>query len=58
MVISKDIDGKTFIFQSKPRNVYLPEIDCLRKTNPVLRVSTHNYGVSKEIAMRKHSFLE
>ena len=26
-----------------------PEIDCLRKTRPVLRVSTHIYGVSKEI---------
>ena len=27
-----------------------PQIDCLRKTNTVLRVSTHIYGVSKDIA--------
>ena len=26
-----------------------PQIDCLEKTSPVLRVSTHIYGVSKEI---------
>ena len=26
-----------------------PQIDCLRKTSPVLRVSTHINGVSKEI---------
>ena len=26
-----------------------PQIDHLRKTNPVLRISTHIYGVSKEI---------
>ena len=26
-----------------------PEIDCLRKTSPVLRVSTHIYGVSMKI---------
>ena len=26
-----------------------PQIDHLRKTSPVLRVSTHIYGVSKEI---------
>ena len=26
-----------------------PQIDCLRKTRPVLRVSTHIYGISKEI---------
>ena len=25
-----------------------PQIDCLRKTSPILRVSTHFYGVSKE----------
>ena len=35
-------------FSTKPRHV-TPEIDCLRKTSPVLRVSTHMYGVSKEI---------
>ena len=26
-----------------------PQIDCLRKTSPVLRVSTHIYDVSKDI---------
>ena len=35
-------------FLSKPRHV-TPQIDCLRKMSPVLRVSTHIYGVSKEI---------
>ena len=35
-------------FESKPR--YLaPEIDHLGKMSPVLRISTHLYGVSKEI---------
>ena len=32
--ISKEIDGKTFIFESKPRHV-TPQIDCLRKMSPV-----------------------
>ena len=27
----------------------MPQIDCLGKTNTVLRVLTHIYGVSKEI---------
>ena len=44
----KEIDGKTFIFQSKPRHV-TPKIDHLGKMSTVLRVSTHIYGVSKEI---------
>ena len=35
-------------FESKPRHV-TPQIDRLGKTNTVLRVSTHIYGVSKEI---------
>ena len=35
-------------FWSKPRHV-TPQIDCLGKTSTVLRVSTHIYGVSKEI---------
>ena len=26
-----------------------PQIDCLGKISPVLKVSTHIYGVSKEI---------
>ena len=46
--VSEEIDGKMFIFYSKPRHVN-PQIDCLEKTSPVLRVSTHIYGVSKEI---------
>ena len=35
-------------FQSKPRPV-TPQIHCLEKTSPVLRVSTHIYGFSNEI---------
>ena len=35
-------------FQSKPRHV-TPQIDHLGKKSPVLRVSTHIYGVTKEI---------
>ena len=35
-------------FSTKPRHV-TPQIDHLGKTNPVLRVSTHTCGVSKEI---------
>ena len=35
-------------FSSKPRHV-TPQIDCLRKMSSVLKVSTHVYGVSKEI---------
>ena len=35
-------------FWSKPRHV-TPQINCLRKTSLFLRVSTHIYGVSKEI---------
>ena len=35
-------------FLSKLRHV-TPQIDCLGKMSPVLRVSTHIYGVSKEI---------
>ena len=35
-------------FSTKPRHV-TPQIDCLGETNTVLRVSTHIYGVSKEI---------
>ena len=43
-------------FSSKPRYV-TPQINHLRKTSPVLRVSTHIYGVSKEID-GKHSFFK
>ena len=35
-------------FDSKPRHV-TPQIDHLGKTSPVLKVSTHIYGVSMEI---------
>ena len=35
-------------FESKPRHV-TPQINCLGKMSPILRVSTHLYGVSKEI---------
>ena len=35
-------------FESKPRHVIL-QIDCLGKTNTVLGVSTHIYGVCEEI---------
>ena len=41
---SNEIDGNTFTFQSKPRQV-TPQINRLRKTNPVLRVPTHIYGI-------------
>ena len=34
--------------ESKPRHV-TPQINHLGKMSPVLRVSTHIYGVSKEI---------
>ena len=53
--ISKEIDGKTFICSSKPRHV-TPQIDCLRKMSPVLRVSTHIYGVFKEIHWKTFIF--
>ena len=40
--------GENIHVQSKPRHV-TPLIDHLGKMSPVLRVSTHIYGVSKEI---------
>ena len=40
--------GKHSFFSTKPRHV-TPQINCLRKTSTVLRVSTHIYGVSKDI---------
>ena len=33
-----------------------PQIDCLGKTSIVLRVSTHIYGVSKDIAGKMFIF--
>ena len=35
-------------FESTPRHV-TPQINCLGKTSPVLRVSIHIYGISMEI---------
>ena len=46
--VSQEIDGKTFIFLSKPRHV-TPQIDHLGKTRTILMISTHTYGVSKDI---------
>ena len=42
-------------FLSKPRHV-TPQIDHLGKTSPVLRVSTHIYGVSTEIHVKTFIF--
>ena len=42
---------------TKPRHV-TPQIDCLGKMSTVLRVSTHIYGVSKEIDGENIHFLE
>ena len=46
--VFKDIGGKTFIFQSKPRHV-TSQIDHLGKMSIALRVSIHIYGVSEEV---------
>ena len=50
-----ELDRKTFMFLSKPRHV-TPQIDGLRKTSPVVRVSTHIYGVFEEIHGKTFSF--
>ena len=42
-------------FSSKLKHV-TPQIDCLRKTSPLLRVSTHIYGISKEIDRKSVHF--
>ena len=34
----------------------MPQIDCLGKMSPVLRVSTSIYAVAKKIDGKKHSF--
>ena len=44
-----------FHFSTKPRHVN-PQFDCLRKTSPVLRVSTHIFGDSKEIDVKMIHF--
>ena len=49
--------GKHSFFLSKPRHV-TPQIDHLRETSTVLRVSTHIFGVCKEIDGKTCSFLE
>ena len=47
---------KTFdCFGTKPSHV-TPQINCLGKTRPVLRVSTHIYGVSEEIDWKTFIF--
>ena len=45
-----------FMFERKPMHV-TPQIGCLGKTSPLLRVSTHIYGVSKEIDGKMFIFL-
>ena len=48
--VSKEIDGKTFIFRGNLGMWPLKLIQGdVRKTSPVLRVSSHIYRVSKEI---------
>ena len=44
-------------FYSKPMHV-TPQIDSLGKTSTVLRVSTHIYGVSKQIDGKTFIFRE
>ena len=44
-------------FESKPRHA-TPQIDRLGKTSPVLMVSTHIYGVLKEIDGKMFIFRE
>ena len=43
--VSQEIDGKTFIFRIQPRDVSPLKSIISNKTNPVLKVSTHIYGV-------------
>ena len=42
-------------FSTKPRHV-TPQINCLGKTSPVLGVSMHIYGVSKDIGGKMFIF--
>ena len=42
-------------FLSKSRHVML-QMDCLGKTSPVVRVSTHIYGVFEEIDWNMYIF--
>ena len=50
-----DIHRKTLHFLSKSRHVML-QMDCLGKTSPVVRVSTHIYGVFEEIDWKMYIF--
>ena len=54
MWVSQEIDWKPFIFRV---NLGMwPQIDHLGKTSPVLRISTHIYGVSKDIGGKMFIF--
>ena len=53
--VSKEIDGRMFIFWSKPRHV-TPQINRLGKMSTVLMVSIHIYGVSKNIGGKMFIF--
>ena len=55
MVFLKEIDGINIHIKSKPRHV-TPQDDCLGKMSPVLIVSTHIYGVSKDIVGKTFIF--
>ena len=56
--VSKEIDGKTLIFQSKPRHV-TPQIDRLRRTkHSPDGYNTHFCHVAKEIDERNKNFSE
>ena len=53
---SQEDRWENILFESKPRHV-TPQIECLGKTIPVLRVSTHIYGVPKGIDGKMFIFL-
>ena len=54
--VSKDIGGKTFIFQLNLGMWPLKSI-VLEKMSTVLRVSIHIYGVFKEIVVKNGNFI-
>ena len=54
--VSKEIDGKMFIFRVNIRHV-TPQIDHLGKMSTVVSVSTHIYRVSKEIDGKMFIFI-
>ena len=53
---SQEDRWENILFESKPRHV-TPQIECFGKTIPVLRVSTHIYGVPKGIDGKMFIFL-